>query len=90
MFYVGRERETGQCLLDSESGDMSMKGTAWAPMTAVVKDKRVVSYSTRVDLQDTDYFKAGGMKKCAPLLNSSTLLRVIIQLQEGEIEIEGE
>ena len=61
-----------------------MRGSTWAPMTAVVKDKRVVSYSTRVDLQDTDFFKTGGMKLCTPDLNSSTILRVVVQLQKGQ------
>ena len=79
-YYVGRE--TGQDLLKSESGDM--KGATWAPMTASVKDKRVVSYSTKVDLQNTDFFKAGGMKLCTPDLNSSTILRVTVQLQKGQ------
>ena len=78
--YVGRE--TGECLLNSESG--GMRRATWAPMTAVVKDKRVVSYSTKVDLLDTDFFKAGGMKLCTPDLNSSTILRAVVQLQKGQ------
>ena len=76
------ERENGACPLNTESEDL--KGAEWAPMTAIVKDKLVTSYSTKVDLKDTDYFKNGGMKACTPLLNSSTPLRVDIQLQEGQ------
>ena len=80
QYYAGRE--TGQCLLNSESG--GMRGATWAPMTAVVRDKRVISYSTKVDLQVTDYFKGGGMKLCTPDLKSSTILRAVVQLQKGQ------
>ena len=76
------ERENGACPLNTESEDL--KGAEWAPMTAIVKDKLLTSYSTKVDLKDTDFFKNGGMKACTPLLNSSTPLRVDIQLQEGQ------
>ena len=79
-YYVGREK--GPYLLNSKSKDM--KGAEWSPLTADVKHKRVASYSTKVDLQETDFFKIGGLKSCTPLLDSSTILRLDIQLREGQ------
>ena len=54
----------------------------WSPLCAVIKNGEVISYTCKIDLGDTDYHKNGEMKKCVPILQYSTTLRAVLQLQQ--------
>ena len=61
----------------------SLEGLHWGPMTAQVVGGGVKSFTCKVNLEDTAYFKNGGMKSCTALLDGSTVMRTCVTLQDS-------
>ena len=74
------KKTRGQCIL-CDTMDV-LNETKWSPLNAVIKNGEITSYTCKIDLGETEYHRNGGMKNCVPILQYSTTLRAVLQLQQ--------